>query len=365
MNIKRIVLTGGPCAGKSTGLAIIQQRLSNIGYKVILFSEVATEVMNSGVSAVNAGPYNFQNALIKYILYRDRIYNELLQEVDDSFADKVVILYDRGIMDGMAYCSKEEFNKILKNNNLSIDKVLGMYDGVFHLVSAAIGAEEYYGNANNSVRFENLEEAKDADRRTMNCWLGHPHFRVINNDCNGFDQKMNNLEKEIMSLLGEPLPMEIERKYLIKMPNIDNLDKIYKIHKSDIIQTYLTSDSEGIERRIRQRGNSGNYSYYYTEKSDIKFGTRREIERMITQKEYLSLLMEADTNKKQIKKTRYCFVYKDKYFELDIYPFWNEQAILEIEVDDIDMHIDMPPEIEIIKDVTGDKSFSNAKLAER
>lgn len=159
--------------------------------------------------------------------------------------------------------------------------------------------------------------------------------------------------------------MEIERKYLIRMPNIDKLAKSYKIDKFGITQTYLTTNQDGTERRVRQRINSSNTKYYYTEKSDVGFGTRKEFERIITEEEYNSLLCEADTNKKQIQKTRYCFVYKDKYFELDIYPFWDKQAILEIEVDNIAMTIDIPPEIEIIKDVTGDKSFSNAKLAER
>ena len=34
---------------------------------------------------------------------------------------------------------------------------------------------------------------------------------------------------------------------------------------------------------------------------------------------------------KQIRKTRYCLTYKNQYFEIDIYPFWNDKAILEIE----------------------------------
>lgn len=182
--------------------------------------------------------------------------------------------------------------------------------------------------------------------------------------------------------------MEIERKYLIKMPNIEYIEETYKTNKSDIVQIYLTSPL-GTERRIRQRISYGGYNYYtdksdvefgthkeekrlisggytyYTEKSDVEFGTRKEEERIISVDEYLKLMLEADTNKKPIKKTRYCIVYKGKCFELDIYPFWTDQAILEIELDNINETIEIPPEIEIIRDVTGDKSFSNCRLAEK
>lgn len=49
MDIKRIVLTGGPCAGKTTGIAILRDRLASLGYKVIVLEEPATALMQSGV----------------------------------------------------------------------------------------------------------------------------------------------------------------------------------------------------------------------------------------------------------------------------------------------------------------------------
>lgn len=361
MGVTKIVLTGGPCAGKSTGLAIIEERLKSLGYDVIILNEMATQVMGSGVRAANIGDEEFQGLLIKMMLNRDKAYNNITKYL----GNKVVMIYDRGLMDGKAYCSEEAFKHLLEINNLTQQEIFSMYDGVFHLVTAANGAEWAYTTSNNKTRLETVDQAVEADNKTLATWIGHPHLRVINNDCNGFEQKMSNLLKEIMSLLGEPVPMEIERKYLIKMPSIKNLQGNYKMHKSEIIQTYLISDSTDIERRVRQRGQAGDMSYYYTEKSPVSFGKRKEIERIITQSEYTELLLEADTSRKQIKKTRYCFVYKDRYFELDVYPFWKDQAILEIELEDIDEKVELPPEIEIIRDVTGDKAFSNAALAAR
>ena len=47
--VKKIVLTGGPCAGKTTALAKIEQDLISLGYKVFVVGESATELIKSGV----------------------------------------------------------------------------------------------------------------------------------------------------------------------------------------------------------------------------------------------------------------------------------------------------------------------------
>lgn len=358
MSVTHIVLTGGPCAGKSTGLAIIEQKLKSLGYRVVTMDEMATNVLKSGITPADIG-VNFQYLLVKMQLNRDKAYSEMLPDL----GDKIVILYDRGILDGQAYCSIQEFDTILKSAGLQRNKVLNMYDGVFHLVTAADGAVEFYTTANNAVRTETPEEAIEKDVLTLDCWIGHPHLRVINNKGKNFDQKMTKLLGEIMGLLGEPIPLEIERKFLIKMPNISSLSEKVKLIKSEIVQTYLISNDENTERRIRQRGLPGDYSYYYTEKRKVSSGTREEVERKISDREYLTLLMEADTTKHQIRKDRYCFIYNDRYFELDIYPFWNDKAILEIEVENINEDIEMPDFLDIIKEVTDDTDYKNNSLA--
>lgn len=357
MSLSRIVLTGGPCAGKSTGLAVIEQRLRSLGYSVVIMDEMATNALKSGVTPVDLGA-DFQLLLVQLQKNRDRAYDEILKYL----GDKVVVLYDRGILDGQAYCSTEEFNTILGKASLQRNQVRDYYDGVFHLVTAADGAPKFYTTENNSVRTETPEEAIEKDKLTLSCWVGHPHLRIINNEGKDFNQKMNKLMQEITSLLGEPTPFEIERKFLISMPDIKKLKQKYKMVRTNIIQTYLKSD-KNLERRIRQRGLPGDYVYYYTEKEDVSEGTRIEREKKIAQSTYITLLGEADTSLHQISKTRYCIVYKDKYFELDIYPFWNDKAILEIEVEDINTKIDMIPEINIIKEVTDDKQYKNKALA--
>lgn len=88
-----------------------------------------------------------------------------------------------------------------------------------------------------------------------------------------------------------------------------------------------------------------------------------KVEKRLSQAEYLALLMEADTSKRQIRKTRYCLTYEGQYFEIDVYPFWNDKAIAEIELSDENAGIIFPEQIKVIKEVTNDESFKNASLA--
>ena len=125
------------------------------------------------------------------------------------------------------------------------------YDAVFHLVTAAKGAEEFYTTENNSARTETVEQARVLDDRLISVWTGHPHFRVIDNE-GSFGDKMKRLIFEISSFLGEPEPFEIERKYLIEYPDLEWLENNPTCQKVEIIQTYLKS-AQGDEVRVRQR----------------------------------------------------------------------------------------------------------------
>ena len=117
------------------------------------------------------------------------------------------------------------------------------YDAVFHMVTAAKGAERFYTTANNKVRTESPEQARALDDKLLAAWTGHPHLRVIGNT-GSFEDKLKHLVAEIRSFLGEPRPMEIERKFLIEYPDIKWLESLPNCRKVDIIQTYLRPQGE-------------------------------------------------------------------------------------------------------------------------
>ena len=66
---------------------------------------------------------------------------------------------------------------------------------------------------------------------------------------------------------------------------------------------------------------------------------------------------------KPIRKDRYCLMQNGQYFEIDIYPFAKENAIMEIELTSEDQEIKFPEFVEVVKEVTEDKDYSNHSLA--
>lgn len=361
--ITTIVLTGGPCAGKTTAMSWIQNAFTERGYRVLFVPETATELITGGVSPSTCGS-NLDYQCCQMILQaeKEKIFLDAASTMKD---EKILIVCDRGLMDNKAYMTNAEYQIVLDRMHTDEVSIRDRYDAVFHLVSAANGAPEIYAKnkENNPARSESIDQAVDLDNKLIQSWTGHPHLRVIDNSTS-FEEKMKRLVSEISCYLGEPEPYEIERKFLIEHPDIALLEKQPNCQKVEIIQTYLRSD-ENKEIRIRQRGTQGSYIYFKTVKKYVTPTTRVEMEERLSEKEYLKLLMEADTSMHQIRKTRYCLSENGQYFEIDLYPFWKDQAIVEIELLSEEQEIQLPSFLHVIKEVTDDDSYKNASLARR
>lgn len=360
MEITKIVLTGGPCAGKTTAKGWIQKEFAKHGYQVLFVPETATELITGGIAPWTCSSNaDFQTCLFRLQLTKEKVFEEAARSMN---SDKILIVCDRGILDNKAYMTSEEFSHVLSQIGSSEIHLRDNYDGVFHLVTAAKGALEAYTCANNEARTETPEQAMELDDALISAWTGHPHLRIIDNS-GDFDMKRKKLLAEIAALLGEPEPMEIERKYLIRYPDISRLESLPNCEKVDIIQTYLNSTDEGSEVRVRQRGNHGDYIFFRTEKRRISDASRAETERRISSREYISALVDADASRRPIHKTRYCLTENNRYYEIDIYPEWHNQAILELELRSEDEEVVMPEGIDVIREVTGDIDYSNYIMA--
>ena len=359
MEITKIVITGGPCAGKSTAMSWVQNAFTQMGYTVLFVPETATELITGGVAPWTCGTNGeYQKCQLRLQLDKEKVFEQAAKTMD---ARKVLIVCDRGALDNKAYMDSLEFAQVLEFLGTNEIELRDNYDAVFHLVTAAKGAEEFYTTANNSARTETVDEAAALDDKLISAWTGHPHLRVIDNSSN-FEDKMKRLIADISSFLGEPEPFEIERKFLIEYPDIKWLESIPNCQRIEIIQTYLKSDNDD-EVRVRQRGIDGHYIYFQTTKRKVSDIKRVEIERRLSESEYIRLLMNADTTRRQIRKDRYCLTYENQYFEIDVYPFWNDKAIAEIELSDENADIKFPKQNKVIKEVTDDESYKNASLA--
>ena len=358
--ITKIVLTGGPCAGKTTAMNWIQNFFTKQGYKVLFVPETATELITGGLTPWEVkNNSDFQSILFDLQLEKERLFEEGAKKIPN---DKILIVCDRGILDNKSYMTERDFNYILKTKKLSEIKLRDSYDAVFHLVTAAKGAKNYY-NLDNEARTETIEEAAKLDDSLISSWTGHPHLRIIDNSTD-FESKMKRLLKEISNVLGEPEPYEIERKFLIEMPDLEYLNSLSNCEKVQIVQTYLKSN-EDEEVRIRQRGSDSSFTYSKTRKININNLKRIEIETRLTSEEYINELLNADPKRGQIRKDRYCLSYNNQYFEIDIYPFWKDKAIVEIELSNENQKIDFPPFLEIIEEVTDDINYKNSEIAKQ
>ena len=357
--ITKIVITGGPCAGKTTAMSWIQNAFTKKGYAVLFVDETATQLISGGAAPwLSTSGRDFQRWLMQLQLEKEKAFAEIGKTMKNR---KILIVCDRGALDNRAYMSDADFRYVQKSMNTNEVALRDQYDAVFHLVTAAKGAERFYTLANNAARTETPEQAAALDDKLIAAWTGHPHLRVIDNSTD-FDAKMRRLIGEISSFLGEPEPMEIERKYLIKHPNLKALEKLPNCQKVDIMQIYLQSGSSE-ETRIRQRGQDGNYIYFKTTKRKVSDGKRIEIEERLTQEEFLSLMQQADPACRPIRKQRYCLSENGLYYEIDIYPEWQHQAILEVELHDEKQEIVFPDCVTVIREVTNEDAFSNHSLA--
>lgn len=370
LSIHKIVITGGPCAGKTTVMSRLTSVFTERGYKVLVIPEGATELIPNGIAPnmLGLGMAEFQSVILEKQINKEKLYEDLAEELEPYYG-KILILCDRGLMDGQAYVSEEDFQKTLERFYLTRSDCFANYDGVIHLVSAAMAEDaSLYSTANNVARFETAAQARELDSLTLEAWVGHPHLRAIQPQ-QDFEKKINATIKEVCAILGDPEPVEMEHKYLIRRPSDAELIRLttnYGAKKSSIVQTYL-DQKEGPERRIRQRTmNDGGAIYTYTEKEQRQDGDGRvERERSITEKEYCRLLLSADYKLPTLVKDRYCFMYDGRYMELDVFPASGNRAILEVEVTDMAEAVKLPPELEVIKEVTGDKNYYNKAIAIR
>ena len=217
--IRKIVITGGPCAGKTTGMSWIQNTFERMGYTLLFMQEPATEMMSSGITPARcSSPMSYQLFQMTLQNEKEKIFELAAKDIADAQQKKVLIVFDRGFFDNRAYMTQEEFSEVLASLGISEDEKLHSYGAVFHLETAAKSAADYYGNANNAVRAETPEQAIALDDRLIRAWERHPYYRIIEN-LNGFEDKMRHLVAEISAFLGEPAPYEARRRFLVDYPD--------------------------------------------------------------------------------------------------------------------------------------------------
>ncbi|WAR02966.1 TTD14-like protein [Mya arenaria] len=129
---------------------------------------------------------------------------------------------------------------------------------VIHMVSSACGAEAFYTCAGHKTRHEDIDVARNLDKITAQAWVGHPYYDVVDNSTD-FDDKIN------------------------RMINVSVWTYTHTIRRPEI-------NKQSVEMRMA-----------------------------INVKDYNILLNQKDENHATIQKQRRCFLWKNQYFQMDIY----------------------------------------------
>lgn len=157
-------------------------------------------------------------------------------------------------------------------------------------------------------------------------------------------------------------PLEIERKFLIRMPDLAQLSA-YASRIIEMEQVYLTGGAPGVSMRIRKSTENGSIVYHRNEKQRLTDMVRIEREEEIDEKHFNILLGFADPALKTIRKTRYCVPMDELTAEIDVFPFWQDRAFCEVELPNEDTDFTLPHWLDVVREVTEDKRYTNLALA--
>lgn len=181
--VYRVVLTGGPCSGKTSSLAHVRATCKQAGFEALVVPEVPTILMEGGATypGLEAGHrlIAFEAALIRLQLQIE----ESFVTIARSLGKPTVVLMDRGSVDICAYLMPKDWLATLSAlGGLTTSDLISRYHQVIHLVTAADGAESFYQLSNNTARTESPKDARVIDRRIQAAWSQHPHLVVLCND---------------------------------------------------------------------------------------------------------------------------------------------------------------------------------------
>lgn len=173
--MKKIVLTGGPCGGKT----VMMDSLKMVFTEAIFVTEAATTLLHEHfpVPKPDSPLIDRWQVLFEQAIFHDQV---AVEDAHELLADPKaeLMISDRGLLDVDAYapgCSAE----LLRQHGMSYEMVLARYGLVIHLTSLAKLNPKEYGKQGNEHRFEDIERALVLEERCREAWARHPNRIII------------------------------------------------------------------------------------------------------------------------------------------------------------------------------------------
>ncbi len=203
MNTYKIVLTGGPCGGKTCSLHFLDERLASLGYSVKVVEETAESLLAlEYMPGVNISPFDFQNLLFKIQFTKEYI----------SEGKTQVLLCDRGLFDGKVYIDDGDFQKILALNGVDAKTLFRTYDGALYFKSISYKYPEEFSQ-------KRIYETPEVGRMRDACSYAIWKDKIIScdyDDLDGFTKKQETIYQTLkgqLELLKQITPNSLASFY--------------------------------------------------------------------------------------------------------------------------------------------------------
>ncbi|CAB9497576.1 Histidine kinase [Seminavis robusta] len=361
----KFVLTGGPCGGKTTGLARVYYFLKERGFEVVNVAEAFTILASNGMSGDFFATQGMDVVIQHTVMDVQMGLEDGVERILRARGRPAVMMCDRGTMDGAAYMERKDWHALLKDRGTTETEIRdNRYNAVFHMVSAADGAEPHYTLENNQARTEDAEAARMMDRKTQKAWVGHSHLYVFDNSTD-FERKLERLVDVIAKLVG--LPSNLKRnsaKFVLRTPpKTQDFPEDIDYHIFSVEKVYLTTNDgdDDTYSFIRKRTNLDptgkkqlGFVYQLTTVTRTPSGDTIEEKRIITAREYSSAYLTRDVCRHIVLQKRISFLYKLQSFTIHIYqqPV-SDICILHAQVEateaSTEPNVDLPPFLDVEK----------------
>ena len=198
----KIVLTGAPCGGKTECMHRIADSFEEMGYRVICVNETAKELYDVGLTLNNnCEAALFNGAFIKLQKYKEDLYTNIAYELKD---EKVIILFDRGILDVAVFTGYQAFKDYLNVQGIDINTLAARYNAIIHLHTVAeYSFDVYNSNKNtNPVRKEDAKKAFSIDNQYTELWKKFYEIKEVE-ACRLFEDKVEKIKHMILDIVNK------------------------------------------------------------------------------------------------------------------------------------------------------------------
>ncbi len=178
---RRVVLTGGPGAGKTALLELVRQSFCA---HVQVLPESASIVFGGGFPREDT--VEGERAAQRAIFHVQRE----LEAIADSHSRPAIVLCDRGTVDGVAYWPGPP-GEFWTSVQTTIEAELGRYDAVIHLRTPP---KDGGYNHQNPLRIESATVAADIDARIFEAWENHPRRFIVESSVTFIEKATHALE---------------------------------------------------------------------------------------------------------------------------------------------------------------------------